>query len=100
ILQIRGVFASSPTRVVLSDLMAFYVVPTKAMSVSNNEIDVNLSQIAGLACDPASGANCLGFLDDMLVTVNQGCSSGGISDSAHFRYAPGPPGSYNPAPTQ
>jgi hypothetical protein len=103
ILQITGTFSgANPTTVVLSDLnflfTGSYIVPGTAMTVSNSEIDVNLSKIAGLACDPVNGTNCLGFVDDMLVTVNQGFSSGGVSETAPFRYAPGPAGTFNPAP--
>lgn len=83
LLTIRGAFTSDPVSVVLDGTAA----PAGAITISRNQIDVDLSRVPGL--DLTSSW-------DYLLTVGQG----GWSDTAVYRYIPPAPGSYNPAPQQ
>jgi hypothetical protein len=61
------------------------VVPPAAITASAKQIDVNLSKVPGLD---------LTTMWDYALTVGQG----GWSDTLVYRYTPGAPGSFNPAP--
>jgi hypothetical protein len=80
-LAIKGTFASEAPHIALDD----FVVPASAISVSGREIVVNLSKVPGLD---------LTTMWDYALTVGQG----GWSDTTVYRYTPGAPGSFNPAP--
>jgi hypothetical protein len=85
-LVLNGYFTGDPALVVLTDMYNIFVVPAGAINlVSGNEIDVDLSQVKGLD---------LGSSDTLFVTV----SEDGFSDTVEYRYLPGAPGSFNPAP--
>ena len=82
ILAINGAFTADTPLVVLEGS----VPPATAITrVSSSEIDVNLSQVQGLD---------LTTLNEYLLTVSQA----GFADTMLYRYAPGPPGTFNQAP--
>ena len=81
ILTIKGAFGADAPYVALDDAVA----PASAITASANQIDVNLSKVPGLD---------LTMMWDYALTVGQG----GWSDTLVYRYIPGPPGSFNPAP--
>jgi hypothetical protein len=85
-LVLNGYFTPDPALVVLTDQYSIYVVPPAAVTIaSSNEIDVDLSQVPGI--DLTSS-------DTLFVTVSQD----GYSDTVEYRYLPGTPGTFNPAP--
>jgi len=82
ILVINGVFTTDAPLVVLEGS----VPPASAITrVSGSEIDVNLSQTAGLD---------LSGLNEYLLTVSQG----GFGDTVVYRYVPQAANTFNPAP--
>ena len=85
-LILSGYFTGDTPLVVLVDFYNVYLAPASAVSVvSPNEIDLDLSQIAGLD---------LSSTDTLFVSVAQA----GFSDTVEYRYLPPAPGSFNPAP--
>lgn len=82
ILAINGIFTPDAPLVILEGT----VPPAGAVTqVSSTEIDVNLSRVQGLD---------LSTLNEYLLTVSQA----GFADTMLYRYAPGQPGTFNPAP--
>ena len=86
IVAIGGYFTSDAPLVIMDDLYANYVVPASAINlVSSSEIDIDLSQVAGLD---------LTLTDELLLTVSQA----GFADTVVYRYVPAAPGTFNLAP--
>jgi hypothetical protein len=84
ILVIDGVFTTDAPLVAIEGS----VPPASAITrVSTSEIDVNLSQVAGLD---------LTGLNEYLLTVSQA----GFADTVVYRYVPAATGTFNPAPSQ
>lgn len=84
-MNLSGYFTSDTALVVLTDFFSTYVVPSSAVTLSGSQISVDLSQVSGLN---------LAYSDSLAVTVSQD----GYSDTVPYRYLPGVPGSFNPAP--
>jgi hypothetical protein len=86
VVKVSGYFTSDTPNVVLSDVSFIYLVPPTAVTlVSASEVDIDLSQVPGLD---------LTSLDDLLLSVSQA----GFADTMVYRYVPGAPNTFNPAP--